>query len=333
MCCATLSGMKTLHYKWLLRLTGLLVLVLIILKIDRNALAQVLKDARWSYVSASALLFGLHLAIKAVRWNGILSYCGIHVSHLNTLKASFTGALLGTVTPGRLGEFSKAAFIRSWNPKVSWGTSLGTILLDRVIDVFAFFIVALSGVVWIGLPGEYRIMGEMLVLLLLGVGCATSLFLWRILYRSSPGEMVRSFISKKIGPSAADFYRVFKMMKHREILPVTGWTVAAYVLFYLHFFLLARAMGSELSFGIIGWGIALASLGVILPISISGIGVRDFILIAIYSAWGEPPTRTLAISLTYLGILYTVIPLMGIWPLLRGELNFKTDIPDENPVN
>jgi len=324
--------MKNIHYKWLLRLTGLLVLVLIILKIDRHALTQVLRDARWGFVITSGILFGLHLAIKAVRWNKILSYCGIHVSHTNTFKASFAGALLGTVTPGRVGEFSKAAFIRCWNPGASWGTALGTILLDRAIDVSAFFLVALWGVVWIGLPGDYRIMGEMVVLILLVAGCATSLYLWRVIVRSSPGEMVRSFILKKIGPSAVDFYRVFKLMKHREILPVIGWTFAAYILFYIHFFLLARAMGSELSFGIIGWGIALASLGVILPVSISGIGIRDFILIAVYSAWGEPPARTLAISLTYLAILYTVIPLLGIWPLLRGELNFKTDIPEENPV-
>jgi len=321
--------MKNRHYKWLLRCTGIFVLVLIILKIDRQALAQTLQDAHWGYVITSALLFGVHLAIKAVRWNGILSCCGIHAPTANVMKASFTGALLGTVTPGRVGEFSKAAFVRGWNPEVSWGTALGTIVLDRAMDVFAFFIVALWGLVWIGLPGEYRIMGEVAALLLLGAGCIAGLFLWRKIYQSAAGEMARAFIRRKIGPGAADFYYVFRLMRSRNALPILGWTMAAYSLFYLHFFLLTRAMGSELSFGIIGWGIALASLGVVLPISISGIGVRDFILIAVYSAWGEPPARTLAISLTYLAILYTIIPLMGIWPLLRGELNFKPERPDD----
>lgn len=319
-------------YKWPMRLIGIAVLVIILMKIDRHAMARVFQNADWLLVIASALLFGFHLVIKAVRWNYILVCRGIRVSQFQTLKAFYSGALLGTVTPGRIGEFSRAAFIRGWNPSASWGTALGTILFDRMIDLMAFALVALWGVVWIGLPGEYRIMGELAVLLLLAAGISGSLIIWRSIYQSSAGESIRAFLRRKIGPDAADFYQVFKLLKGRGSLRVFAWTILAYVLFYLHFLLLARAMGSMLPAGILCWGIAVASLGVALPVSISGMGIRDFILIAIFTAWGEPPARTLAISLSYLAIIFTVIPAVGIWPLLRGDMKIKRSGTGSIPV-
>ncbi|MBN2564024.1 MAG: flippase-like domain-containing protein [Phycisphaerae bacterium] len=309
--------------KWLLRLIGVAALVLIVLRVGRQALWAELRTANWSLVLLAAVLCAVHFGLKAVRWNYILRRSAVAVSQRETLGVYCAGALLGIVTPGRVGEFAKAAYIRNWSAETSWGTALGTVVLDRLVDLGAFALVALWGVVWVGLPGQYRIVGEVAIMVLLAIGFTGSLLVWRRLYYSTFGERVRGLVRQKIGASAGDFYGVLKLGKGAQALPVVGWTAGAYILFFLHFLCLSRAMGSTLSFGILCWGIALASLGALLPISISGIGVRDFILIAVFTSWGETPARTLAISLTYLTLLYVVVTLIGIWRLLRGDIDIR----------
>lgn len=318
--------------KWVLRLVGIVVLVNIFMRIDQAEMVDVFRDADWRLAVYAALCFALHLALKAARWNTILRYAGIHVAGWKAVEIYSAGALLGTITPGRIGEFAKALFVRHWHPEKSWGTALGTIVLDRAIDVAALVAVAALGAAWVGLPGEYRVAGEFLVLAFLAAGFFASLHVWRRLYRTSLFRQWKERADRAIGGSAADFYRVFRMAGHRQILPALGWTIAAYALFFLNFIVLARAMGSSLSPQVLSWGIALASLGALLPLTISGIGVRDFILIAVFAAWGEIPPRVLAISLSYLAILYITIPCMGIWPLLRGELDIKRILKSGRPT-
>lgn len=304
-------------------MVGVAALGMILLRIDRGAVSHALRAADWNGVFVAAALFSLHLALKAVRWKFILDYSGICVPLRKTMAAYFAGALLGTVTPGRMGEFSKAAFIRGWQPGTSWGTAMGVTLLDRFIDVGVLALAALAGAVWWLVPVAYRGAGEAALMIALVLGAVIGLRSWRRLYDSAPGRRARLFLSGKLGSAAGDFYRSLGAMGGRGAWRIVGWTAAAHLLYFLHFYCLGRAMGSPLAFGVLAWGIALASLGAILPLSISGIGIRDAILLAVFTAHGELPARTLAISLAYLAILYVVIPMLAAWPLLKGKIHIR----------
>ncbi len=309
--------------KWTLRLVGLLLLAGILYKVGRDALLEELASAQWSVVGWAALLCGLHFVVKALRWRSILARVDVPVSMATSVGSYCAGAMMGILTPGRIGELAKAVFVRSWRRDASWGLAFGSVVLDRIIDVAAFAVVAVLGFVWVTLPSSWRFTGQLGAVMLLVAGACASTYVWAVLSYSGPGERVKELVRSRLGVSGNDFFATLKVAVGRGMIPLACWTVLAYALFFASFVLLVRALGSSLPAGVACWGISLASLGAILPISISGIGVRDSILIALFAAWDEPAARVLAISLTYLGVLYLVISLLGVWPFVRGTLDLK----------
>ncbi|MFH0879221.1 MAG: lysylphosphatidylglycerol synthase transmembrane domain-containing protein [Lentisphaerota bacterium] len=310
--------------KWLLRLIGLGLLVVIAVKVGRKELLSQLAAARWEYVVPAIFLCLLHFCVKAMRWHYILARRGISVPKGKITLLYAAGSLLGLLTPGRVGEFAKAAVVRSWNRDASWGTVLGSIVLDRLIDVAAIATVAAAGAAWYLLPGPWRWPIEMLVLFLLLLGAGISAVVWGQLSASALGMRFKDILRDKFGVSGHDFMRTLKLAFTGAALPLVFWTLVANGLLFVFFALLGKALGSNLTFAVLTWGIALASLGSILPITISGIGIRDIILIALFGIWHEPAARVLAISLTYLGVLYVSVTALGVWPFMMGSFHMPS---------
>lgn len=312
--------MKAQHRKWLLRSIGLILLVGIFYKVGDRAVLDTLRRADIRLLLLAAGLCFAQFILKAVRWDGILRRAGVKASWHDVSQAYFSSAFVGLFTPGRLGELSKAYLVRRWDAHVSWGTALGTVVLDRLLDVGAFGVVAVWGLARVGLPGSYRAAGEVGVVLLLLGGMFAAAMALRGLATLPVVRSLAGHLDRKIGPSSGDFLRVIKQAIQLRSAMTYALTVVCYALFYGYFIALARSMGSVLPWHVLIWGISIGSLASLLPISIGGIGVRDFTLLAIFKTWGEAAGTTLAISLSYLAMLYLVVAALGCWPLLTGTL-------------
>lgn len=325
------SRAKPAWTKWALRLIGVALLAVILVKIGRRSLIATLQQADWRGVAVAGGLCLAHFLLKACRWNFIVSRAGVRVGQWTSGKAYFSAMLLGLVTPGRIGEFVKAAMVRRWSPATSWGAALGTVVLDRLLDVGVFLLVALWGLVRVGLPGEYHVAGEVGLAALLALGCVLALAAWRRVMKTEYSQRVKQLLLRKIGPSAGDFYRVLRQIFEPCSAPTYLLTLLAYILFFAYFIVLSRAMGSAASPRVLGWAIACASLAALLPVSIGGLGVRDFVLLAILQTWHEDPARVLALSLSYVGLMYLVALVTGLGPFLAGEINREVALPPEGP--
>ncbi len=321
---ATDSSIKLNWSQWALRLIGLALLGVIAMKVGKNALLYEISSTRWPFVVVAAALSAGHFCMKAGRWHYILHQRGVSVSHSRTIIAYCAGALIGALTPGRIGELSKVAFVRMWRKDCSWGTAFGTVVLDRIADVTVLILVATAGTIWFVLPGGLRLAGGMVAVLFLASGTVVGVFVWKQSNSSLVGGKVAETLRHKLGAGGKDFWVTLKVGTGRSACLIVLWTSLAYVLFFAHFVFLGRAVGSEISLAVLGWAIAIASLGAILPISISGIGVRDYILVQVFTAWKETSARALAVSLLYLGVFNVVVAAMGIWPFLAGDIDFKT---------
>lgn len=309
--------------QWVLRLVGLVLFVAIAMKVGKNALFSEISSTRWSFVVVAAALSAGHFCMKAERWHYILGQRRVSVSHFRTIVAYCAGALVGALTPGRIGELSKVVFVRSWQMDSTWGTAFGTIVLDRIADILALLLMATIGAVWFLLPQERSLFDILAALLAFVLGLTASVFVCKRLKSSAVGRKLAEILQRKLGNRAQDFSMALKVGMGRNAYRVFLWTLLAYILFFMHFVLLCRAVGSEISFIVLSWAIAIASLGAILPISISGIGVRDFILVYIFMAWGGTSAQGFAVSLIYLGVSNMVVTAIGIWPFIIGDIDLN----------
>ena len=136
-----------------IRLIGLAILVFILLKIDLKATLAALADLHWSYlllaVAANLPLFGL----KAWRWQEMLKMQGISYPWRDAFLAFVAGLFLGLVTPGRVGEMSKALYLKQ-DQGVPVSVGLANVLMDRLFDLYTIMVLGTAGLIWFRLlPG------------------------------------------------------------------------------------------------------------------------------------------------------------------------------------
>jgi hypothetical protein len=75
--------------------------------------------------------------------------------------------------------------------------------------------------------------------------------------------------------------------------------------------LLARALSIELPFAAFGWMRSVSAVVTLIPISISGLGLREGTTVALLAERGVPHTPAFAFSLLVFGVTILAIGLVG----------------------
>lgn len=308
-------------FRWALRLIGFGLLVMVLTRLGKEEFLSALRSARWWLVALAAVFSAAHFCAKARRWGYILSECGVRAPGLTVTVAYFSGSLIGAFTPGRIGELVKVFYVRSWRPEASFGTAFGSVVLDRLADMAILISVSAVGAAWFYLPDRVRIPVGVGCVILPMVGLFASSAVARRLRTSSHTEKITGLLERKLGQNVGDFWRVLRLSWSGRAWPIVFWTIAAYVLFFAHFALLARAVGVQISVPVLSWALAVACLGAILPISVSGIGVRDYILVQVFAGYGATPESAVLVSLLYLAVFNFVVASVGLWPFVTGNID------------
>jgi len=116
-------------------------------KVDFAQMGNAFKQANyWYLLLALFLLFFSHW-IRAVRWQYLMAPIQkVKIKHLFT--ALIIGYMANTFTPAHLGEFLRA-YVLGRKSQVKTSSIFGTIVIERIIDVFTLlFLMALAIVVF-----------------------------------------------------------------------------------------------------------------------------------------------------------------------------------------
>lgn len=289
------------------RLIGLGILALILLKLDLGATAAALARLRWGYLvlamAANLPLFGL----KAWRWQEMLKMQGIHYPWRDAFLAFVAGLFLGLVTPGRVGEMSKALYLKQ-DRGVPAGIGLANVLMDRLFDLYTILVLGSLGLVWFRLLPNWALAlilaGTVVSLLLPIVLLSERLAAWGLaLVRCIP--LLRRYDARLAGAAERFQQGLRPLLTPRLAMPLL-LTQVAYLLFFGQGRWLAQAV--DLPVGIVYLAVCLSVAGVVtlLPISISGLGTRDATLIALFAPVGLAAEQTMAFSTLYFLTFYVV---------------------------
>jgi uncharacterized protein (TIRG00374 family) len=294
------------------RLIGLGILAVILLRVDLKATVAALAGLRWGYlllaVAANLPLFGL----KAWRWQQMLHMQGIHYPWRDAFLAFVAGLFLGMVTPGRVGEMSKALYLKQdCDLPVSEG--LANVLMDRLFDLYTILVLGTAGLIW------FRILPTWALALILG-GTVASLLLPALLMSERLAGWGLSLARKlpilsrhdaRISAAAGRFQQGLRPLLTPGLVVPLLLTQAAYLLFFEQGHLLSRAVDLPVGIGYLTVALSVAGVVTLLPISISGLGTRDAVLIALFAPLGLAAERTIAFSTLYFLTFYVMGGAMG----------------------
>jgi glycosyltransferase 2 family protein len=297
------------------------------------ALATSLASVDASAFVAALGLMGAMLYLSAWRWQIALRAQGLDMPFRRVLRISliahfFNAFLLGTVG----GDVAKAFYAaRETHHRKT----------EAVLTVFADRIIGLWGMLVFGgmmiLP-NYRLLARpglrTVAVILAAFAAASSLFVFLAfrggvsrawsgartwLLRLPKGEWLQRTL---------DSCRVFGQTPW-FVTRTLGLTMAVNVLIVLQFFLLARGLRMEVTFTALAFIVPTVICIAALPISISGLGVRENLFVHLLNALGVAATPALSLSLLAYaaslawslggGVAYLTLPARGELKALAAE--------------
>lgn len=296
--------------RWL-RLAGLVLLVVLLIRLDFSEIGAALQDADLRLIALAVLCVIPLIAVKTVRWQGILQAQAIRMAFGPALLAYFGSLFVGFLTPGRLGEFIKAVHVQH-DCDVPLAQAFSTVLADRLFDLYTLLAVGSAALLTLALAGYelLAVLGLVVVLTLpLMLFLRDDTFGWVRHVGLRFGAVGRTlFAEDGILPQI----RVGLLhLTWRWTAWATGLTVVAYGIFFGQCYLLARALDLAVGFVPVMFAVALGSLVTLIPVSISGLGTREAAMIAYLDTAGISAEAALSFSLLVFVTFYIAGGVIG----------------------
>ncbi len=311
------------HRAW--KLVGLAILAYLLWRVDWPRLGQLLRSADWRLFVTSLMLTPPLLWFKTMRWRALLKQQGILVPPGRAFAYYLAGLYLAVVTPGRLGELARAAYLK-YNHGVKTGTALSGLLCDRALDLYLLALAGAGGLAlgWLGPRPAAPALAALAGLLILPAALylLARLRPWR---RDLVRLLSRPRVPALLRSATGDLVDGLKPLLTPRLLWPWLLTLAAYALFFLQVHLLVRALGIGLGYLQVIPLFAVASLASFLPITVSGLGTREATLYLLLHPLGIGLDAVLGLSLAVLAVVYLGTGILGglawwLTPLKREDL-------------
>ena len=302
---------------------GFVVLLFILTRIDIPATVQIIASANVLFVIFAALLSFPLLAIEAFRWHYILDRLGIKSSFTHTFSMYAASLYIGFITPARLGEFVRVLYLRAH--KI--GSVFFSVFFDRIYDIFFLMLVGYFGMFFFVSDLKLQIFWFSIALAGMLVICAVAYFrqdLVRKILTIFFHRLVPEKFKVDLKSAFFDFHESFKkFINVRDLSVLFFVTLAAWILYYVQVYVLAKSLSINISFVQMATVMSIASLLSVLPISISGIGTRDAAFVFFFAVLGIPSEYAVALSAMVLFLLvFFAACCLPFWLKKPVEFNF-----------
>jgi glycosyltransferase 2 family protein len=113
---------------------------------DKQDIIQAFKSADYTWIILTLVLNMASNVSRAIRWQMLIRPSGHKPSFINTFAALMIGYLANFAVP-RLGEVTRCGVLNKYE-KVPVSISLGTVVLERVIDVISLGVLLVATILW-----------------------------------------------------------------------------------------------------------------------------------------------------------------------------------------
>lgn len=276
-------------------------LAFLLWKIGLSQTLAVLRDADLWRLLAAFVLFLASLVIRAVRWAVLLHALGLHVPFGRLVYLYFVGAFFNSFLPsGFGGDVIRALELTQDTPTPA---AVGTVLVDRMTGLLVLLALGLGA-----LPFSAARLAPWLIWLLVAVAggglIAGGLLLDGRLLRHVSARLPEP-VSLRGSGALGRIYAAVTGCGWRAI----GQALAISLLFnlvnILINFLCGQAVGIDLGLGYYFITAPLISISLMIPISVGGVGIRDWTVVALFGPAGVDSNTAASMSLSMYAVSAT----------------------------
>ena len=300
-------------------------------QIDVGAILDRIRQANPWLLAVALVAFYATFPVRALRWRRLLDNVELSTHEEGGRRMGipalseimFLAWFANCVVPAKLGDVYRAYLLKI-NVGVSFSTTIGTILAERIIDVVILFLLMLAAT---GLSFGRAIPGEVLVLMQIGLALVVLVVLGLITMRR-----LRPLIERVLPQRLHEQYGRFEhgtLNSFRGIPTLVGLTGVTWCLEVLRLYLVTLSLGlNSIAQSVIVFVALAAALMTTLPLTPAGLGFAEGAIVGVFLlaanaglAPGVDEHGAASIALLDRGISYWSLIALGlvVYPLSRKK--------------
>ena len=270
---------------WALRATGPVVLaVLLIRVVDYGELGDILGDLRVRWLLAALGAMQFIILLRTLRWIELHRAFGLPpAGFVYQLRLAYATGLATVVLPQIINPLSRFALLvqDGYRPK----RALAGSALEKALELAAYVAFGVYGSVVLASAFGGLVWWAIAVAVASDAGSA-ALFAQRHRFASMSTTLIERMpgLGERADAGREEVVQEIGLL-HRDVwLRLAAWSLAIAMTQATMLFLLTRSLGVDLSYPymVAVWGVIAFSL--LLPLTVNGIGTREAILVAAFSA-------------------------------------------------
>jgi len=282
-------------------LIAFFLLLSLALTLDFSLLLKTIASVNPLFLLLSALPIVLEIVIKSMRLRALVCAV-IPISLRSAIIVTLVGFPFGTVTPGRIGDLVKIHTL-SQKTSLPLAQSFAIGFFEKVLELFSLALLVLFGIIGLSLSGifgkplAFLFIAALLIILFLVLAFnrkLTKKFLRYIIFRFLPFRYRTS-----LEQSFENFYSTLTViLSHIPTMTrVIFLSLLLWINRILQVFILSLALGMEVQLLIFSLIMPIAFLAEIIPITIMGLGVREYLYLFLFSLVGITQETSVVLSL------------------------------------
>ena len=296
--------------RWLLRLVGPALLAVILLRLDDPAaIGRMFARADPVWLGAALAVKFLAIHLKVVRWQLMLRARNIHYRTRDAWLAFSSSLYLAMTTPGRVGDVLRVQYLKH-DLGATYAEGLASVVMDRLFDLYV-----LAGFVAVAMVRYAPVIGGDLWLVSWAVVGATVLGPLLLLVPGLAERLMSRAYARLARDAEADglarFLAAVRAQVSRAMVLTLPLTVVSFLVGFGQGWLAANALGLPLSFFDAVCLLAVANLMGLLPISMSGVGIREAFFAIVFPAIGLTASQGVAFGLFVFFVVYIALAVIG----------------------
>lgn len=289
-----------------------------------EAFARTVATARWGLVAAAVGVFGVNLLLAILRWQLILRAMSYPVGFLRCAHAVIAVWPLAVVIPARAGDVFRAGAVQD---RVPFFEGAGSVVAEKAFDIQSLCILSIVGTVAYGL---YR--WTAVAALVLVAEWVTLFLLIRYREIALRTRLLRKFAGKanQVLVALEALIRSPAHLVGVLVASLGAWTMSSTVVFVL-----LRATGAAVDFGVTLALWPIAVFAGMMPVTVAGMGTRDAVFVFAVRATSDAPVAEEAILASTLGfslIATWLLVIVGIPFAIRLALRLTQPKPSTEHV-
>ena len=257
-----------------------------------------LRQADLRLLLVALILFLVSLVIRAGRWAALLWALDLQVPFPKLVYLYFVGAFFNSFLPsGFGGDVVRALELTEDTPPPA---AVGTVLVDRMTGLLVLLAMGL-----VALPFSVDQLAPWLVWLLVAFA-GGGLLGGALLLEGRLLRHITAWLPERISldgtGSLAQIYAAITGCGWRALGRALGISLVFNVVNVVINYLCGRAVGIDLGLGYFFITAPLISMTLIVPISVGGVGIRDWVTVALFSPAGVDSNTAAAMSLAIYGV-------------------------------